>query len=70
MLTAWNYVASDPLHHYVSPQGCLTHSMAIKHGTERWNLKKHAKRVFSKVDFVVFWTEKKVIGALIWCKPQ
>ena len=46
VLIAWKYLASDPLHHYLSPQGCPTHSMAIKHikgNVERWKLKKVCK---------------------------
>ena len=66
VLTALNYVASDPFHPDLPPQACPTHSMAIKHTTGRWKLKKYAKMVLFKVDFVVFWAPKEGFWATIW----
>ena len=63
MLTTWNYIGSDPLHHDLSPQGCPTQSIASKHNTGRWNLKNYAKRVLFKGDFAAFWVPKEVVEA-------
>ena len=38
-------------------------SMPIKHGTRRCNLKRYAKRVLFKADFVVFWAQKELVEA-------
>ena len=43
-MTARKCFARDSLHHFSSLQGCPTHSMAVKHNTGRWNLKKYAKK--------------------------
>ena len=58
-------VARDPLHHYLSPQGCPKHSMAVKHNTRRWNLEKYAKRVLSRL-FLRDFGPKRVVGATKW----
>ena len=58
VLAAWKHLAKDPLHHYLSPQRCPMQSMALKHSTRRWNLKKYAKRVFSRLILRYFVTKR------------
>ena len=56
----------DPLHNYLSPQGCPTHSMAIKHNTRRWNLQKYAKRVLFKANLAIFSAPQEVFEPTDW----
>ena len=63
------WLANGPLYQYLSPQGCPTHSMAFKHNTRRWNLKKYAKRLLFKANFAYF-GKKMSLGQLNGCKTH
>ena len=41
-------------------------SMAVKHSTRGWNLKKYAKRVLFKANSAVFWAPKEVVEPTTW----
>ena len=40
--------------------------MAVKHSTEKWNLKKYAKMVLFKGDFAAFSAQKEAIEPTTW----
>ena len=48
------WLASDPIHHYSSSQGCLTQYMAVKQREERWGLQEYSVKLTFKADLTVF----------------